>query len=108
MVPLSTALSNLLRLHGQPLPDSPDREALVARVGDSPWLRFGVGVPIGERMPGPADDEGLGLAALDFAAHYAMWIGYRDCVVEVRPPGSPAVRFRISGARSPLEGPFPA
>jgi hypothetical protein len=77
-----------------PAPDSPDRQALLHRVAESRWLRFGVGADASGPMP--ADDEGVRLAALEFAANYELWCGYRDSVIEISPRGGPSVRFRIS------------
>jgi hypothetical protein len=111
MVPLSTALKDLLRLHGQPVPDSPDRLALLERVGASAWLRFGVGVRPGEEMP-RNDDEGIRTAALEFAEHWTIWCAYRDCVIEVQPPGAQRVCFRVAPVSGDLGltpgAPFPA
>src|ERR1700761_7499609 len=45
---LTTALGQLLVLDGRTMPDSPDREALLDYVGESRWLRFGLGVAPGE------------------------------------------------------------
>jgi hypothetical protein len=107
---LSHALENLLYLDGRTTPDSPDREALLLRVGHSRWLRFALGVaPEG---PLPDDDDGLALAAEDFARRWQSWMGYRRAAIEVSPPGSAPVRFRIDrpsdkGAPSPLAN-FPA
>ena len=111
MVPLSTALGGLLRLQGLPQPDSPDRVALLERIGESPWLRFGVGVDLGDPMPRD-DDEGVRAAALDFAEHWSTWCAYRDALIEIFPPGAESVRFRIAPepgrAATPPTGPFPA
>jgi hypothetical protein len=108
---LSHALENLLYLDGRTTPDSPDRNALIARVGHSRWLRFALGVAPDGPMPG-ADDQGLALAAEDFAHDWQSWMGYRRAVIEVAPSGAEPVRFRIdrSGAAAAGDGPiaFPA
>jgi hypothetical protein len=63
-------------------------------VGESRWLRFGVGADADGPMP--EDDDGVRIAALEFAASYDLWCGYRDSVIEIAPRGGPPVRFRIS------------
>jgi hypothetical protein len=93
---LSTALTNLLFLDGRSSPDSPDRLALLGYVGASRWLRFGVGVGADEAMP-LDDDDGLTWAAEDFAQHWQSWMSYRRCVIEVSPPRTAPVRFRLDG-----------
>ncbi len=97
---LTTALENLLYLDGRTRPDSPDRAALIGFCGTSRWLRFGLGV--GPDAPMPQDDDaGLAAAADEFGRLWATWMAYRRCVIEVRPPGTAAVRFRIEGPKGP-------
>jgi hypothetical protein len=100
MTALSAALTDLLLRDGKTLPDAPDRDALVALAAGSPWLRFALGIAAGE--PLPDDDAGLAHAAAEFAAGWAIWDAYRRCLLEVRPPGAPPLRFRIHGAGAPL------
>jgi hypothetical protein len=97
---LTTALSNLLYLDGRTMPDSPDRDALFAYVGASRWLRFGLGVEPGEPMP-QDDDAGIAAAADEFGKRWQTWMAYRRCMIEVSPPGTPPVRFRIEGPKGP-------
>jgi hypothetical protein len=108
---LSHALENLLYLDGRTTPDSPDRTALVQRVGHSRWLRFALGIAADAPMPSD-DDEGLALAAEEFAQHWQSWMGYRRCVLEVAPPGAAPVRFCIDRGVSTRDSdgaiPFPA
>ena len=104
---LTTALTELLRLDGRAPPDSPDRVALLGRVGESRWLRFALGVAADEPMP-MSDDEALAVAADDFAKHWQSWMAYRRCVIEVTPAGGKApVKLRIEGAAAPPAD-FPA
>jgi hypothetical protein len=97
---LTTALTQLLVLDGRTLPDSPDRLALIDYVSSSRWLRFALGVGPDEPMP-LDDDEALTAAADDFGKNWQSWMGYRRAVVEVAPPGTAAVRFRIEGPAGP-------
>ncbi|MCU1280662.1 MAG: hypothetical protein JWM53_4208 [bacterium] len=101
---LTTALTNLLRLDGRTMPDSPDRDALFEDVAASRWLRFGLGVGPEEPMPRD-DDAGLATAADEFGKRWQTWMAYRRSVVEVSPPGGAPVRFRIDavpgGPKSP-------
>jgi hypothetical protein len=93
---LSSSLAELLGLAGRAPPDSSDVGAMLAEVGRSPWLRFALGVAPG--APVPHDPEGVARAAQDFCAAWKIWEAYRTCVIEVRPPGSEAVRFAIDAA----------
>jgi hypothetical protein len=97
---LTNALANLLYLDGRTMPDSPDRLAMLGHVAASRWLRFGLGLGPDEPMP-QNDDEALATAADDFGKHWQTWMAYRRCVLEVSPPGSPPVRFRIEGPTGP-------
>lgn len=97
---LTTALTNLLYLDGRTMPDSPDRGAMLEYVGASRWLRFALGVGADEKMPAD-DDAGLAAAADDFGKGWQTWMAYRRCVLEVMPPGTPPVRFRIEGPKGP-------
>jgi hypothetical protein len=103
---LSHVLEKLLSLDGRTTPDSPDRTALLQRVGHSRWLRFALGVAADAPMPDD-DDQGLALAAEDFAQHWQSWMGYRRCVIEVAPPGVAPVRFRIDSAAAPADSDEP-
>jgi hypothetical protein len=97
---LTTALTNLLHLDGRTVPDSPDRAALFMFVAQSRWLRFALGIAADERIP-EDDDAGLAAAADDFAKQWQTWMAYRRCVIEVKPPGTAPVRFRIEGPKAP-------
>lgn len=96
MAVLTSALENLLYLDGRTSPDSPTRQAMLGFVGASRWLRFALGVTADEPMP-LDDDENLALAAVDFAASWPSWMGYRRSTIELSPPGSAPVRLRIDG-----------
>jgi hypothetical protein len=93
---LTNALANLLFLDGRTMPDSPARAALLALVGASRWLRFGLGVPADGPMP-EDDDAGLAQAAEDFGHDWKSWMGYRRCLLEIEPKGGPSILFRIEG-----------
>ncbi len=105
---LTEALDALVRLDGKAPPKAPDLVALAARATASPWLRFALGVAAGEPLP-LADADAVAHAAREFATDWAMWIAYRECVIEVAPPGGPSVKFGIdpaAGGREPET--FPA
>src|SRR3954469_22653649 len=85
---LTVALTNLLRLDGRTMPDSPDRDALFEYVSASRWLRFALGVGPDEPMP-TDDDAGIAIAADDFGKRWQTWMSYRRSSIEVSPPGGP-------------------
>ena len=93
---LTSALENLLYHDGRTSPDSPDRQTLLAFIGASRWLRFAIGVAPDEPMP-EQDDENVAVAAVDFAANWSSWMGYRRATIEVNTPGNAPVRLRIDG-----------
>ena len=103
---LTTALTQLLYLDGRTMPDSPDRDALFAYVAGSRWLRFALGVAPDEPMP-QDDDAGIAAAADEFGKRWQTWMAYRRCTVEVSPPGTAPVRFRIDVAPGAPKAPPP-
>jgi hypothetical protein len=103
---LTTALENLLYLDGRTSPDSPDRLALIDFVSSSRWLRFGLGVGPEEPMP-LDDDAALTAAADDFGKNWQSWMGYRRAVIEVTPPGTSPVRFRVDSVPGEPAAPPP-
>ncbi|MFI5288968.1 MAG: DUF3293 domain-containing protein [Polyangia bacterium] len=109
MSEMTTALRDLCQLDGKTFPDTLDREALLAQIGESSWLRFALGVAANAPMPA-IDDAGLERAAREFAALWPIWLAYRECVIELDPPGSAKVRFCIdpAGARGRPPESFPA
>jgi hypothetical protein len=93
MPAFTRALADLLQSDGCTVPDRDDRRSLLASVLASSWLRFAIGVHTGE--PAPADDEGVTRAAVEFVRDWSLWLAYRACVIELRPPGAAPVRFCI-------------
>jgi Protein of unknown function (DUF3293) len=106
----SAALADLLELDGRlaSAREGVPAARLLDEVCASPWLRFAVGVNDGE--PAPAGDvAGAARAAREFAATWALWRAYRECHIELHPPGGAAVEFWIDpalGGAPPVE--FPA
>ena len=94
MSAVTTALRNLLHLDGKTVPDQLERDALLSVLGRHAWLRFAIGWPAGEPPP-TRDDEALTRAAHEFAQTWQIWRAYRECVIELHPPGAPSVRFCI-------------
>jgi len=100
---LLRALTELLESDGKTVPDREDRDALLAAIGISSWLRFAIGVNANEPLP-VGDDDALTQAAAEFTRDHEIWRAYRECVIELRPPGVAPVRFHIDPA---LPGPPP-
>jgi hypothetical protein len=88
------ALVELLEKDGTTVPDRDDRAGLMAAVLASSWLRFAIGIDAGEAAP-PGADDGVMRAAVEFTRDYALWMAYRECVIELQPPGVAPVRFCI-------------
>ncbi len=110
MSDVTRALNNLLQMDGKTVPDSLDTPALLAIASHSSWLRFALGVGPGETMP-TSDDAGVTRAAMEFSTGWGIWKAYRECVIELHPPGSPVVRFTIdpiAGAAGTQPTSFPA
>src|SRR5262245_49934962 len=95
MSAMSRAVCSLLQLDNLTIPDRDDREALLAAVSASSWMRFAVGLNPDEEC---TDEAGITAAAQEFAQHWDIWMAYRTCVIELRPPGGRAVRFCIDPA----------
>jgi len=88
------ALTSLLLADNKTVPDRYDLTAMLAVVQSSSWLRFAVGLKEGELIA-PHDGPAIARAANEFVRDWERWIGYRSCVIELRPPSSPPVRFSI-------------
>lgn len=97
-MPVSTeqvnALTELLLADSKTVPDRYDVLSLIAVVQSSSWLRFAIGLREGE-LVAPQDGDAIAKAAREFVRDWDKWMGYRTCVLELRPPGQTPVRFGI-------------
>jgi hypothetical protein len=102
------ALTELLQADSLTVPDRFDLLAMISVVQSSSWLRFAVGLREGE-LVAPNDGGPIAQAATEFVRDWDRWIAYRRCVIELRPPNAPPVRFGIDPSvpgRAPRD--FPA
>lgn len=109
MSEMTAALRDLCQLDGKTFPDTLDPQAMLTMIGESPWLRFALGVAPDEPMPA-GDPNGIERAAREFCALWPIFSAYRECVIELAPPGAPRVRFFIdpASARGRVPESFPA
>src|SRR4051794_5769408 len=93
-----SALTELLQADSKTVPDRYDLVSMIAVVQSSSWLRFAIGLREGE-LVAPQDGDAIAKAAREFVRDWNIWMAYRPCLIELRPPGgAPPVRFGIDPA----------